>query len=267
MTENTIIRIVLYAGGIYLFLNLYALLVADKLIFVPQTPGYAHLPGEVEIATANGEKITAVYLDHPEAEYTLLFSHGNAEDMGNVVPFMEQFADLGYSVLMYDYRGYGTSEGSPSVRKAKQDVSAAYRWLVEEKKIDPKTIVAHGRSLGGGVATWLAASHEVGGLVVESTFVSTIRVKTRWPMLPWDKFNSLKSIPHVDCPVLVMHGREDRIIPFWHGQKLFDAAPEPKQHLWIEDAQHNDYVHTAGEAYLKSFQSFMELVSEYHSTR
>ncbi|MEA2068762.1 MAG: alpha/beta hydrolase [Verrucomicrobiota bacterium] len=257
-------RIAFYAGGIYLFLNLFALLVSDLLIFVPQAPGYARLPGEVKIATASGEKITAVYHKNPNAEYTLLFSHGNAEDLANVAPFMEQFFDLGYSVLMYDYRGYGTSEGSPSVRKAKQDVSAAYRWLVEEKEVAPKSIIAHGRSLGGGVATWLAANHEVGGLVVESTFVSTIRVKTRWPMLPWDKFNSLKSIPNVDCPVLVMHGRNDTIIPFWHGQKLFAAAPEPRQHLWIDSAGHNDYAYTAGEAYLKSFQSFMEQVSEYH---
>ena len=257
MSEGVLIRIAVY-GGIYLLLNLFALVVSDSLLFVPQTPSYANLPHQVKIETADGERITAVFLQHPQARYTILFSHGNAEDLGNVAPFMRQFYDLGYSVLMYDYRGYGTSEGKPSYRAAQRDVAAAYRWLVEEQKIDPATIIAHGRSLGGAVATWLAARHQVGALVIESTFVSAFRVKTRWPLLPWDKFNSLRAIRKIDCPVLVMHGTDDEVIPFWHGQALFDAAPGPKQHFWIEGAQHNDYAYVAGDRYLEAFQAFMK---------
>lgn len=260
MTGNILIRIVTYGGGFYLLLNLYAALLADRILFAPQAPSYTTLPNQVKIETDGGEQINAVFLEHPEAQYTLLFSHGNAEDLGNVAPFMQRFHELGYSVLMYDYRGYGTSEGTPSTRKAKQDISAAYRWLVDTKNINPKTIIAHGRSLGGGVATWLAANHTVGGLIIESSFASAFRVKTHYPLLPWDKFNSLKSIQTVDCPVLVMHGCNDEIIPFWHGQKLFAAAPGKKMHLWIKDGQHNDYAYAAADRYLGSFQSFMELV-------
>jgi hypothetical protein len=257
MINHTLTQIVACSGGIYLLLNLYALLVSDRLIFAPQKPSYTRLPNEVTIRTGNGARINAVYLENGHAKHTILFSHGNAEDLGRVVPFMQQFQDLGYSVLMYDYRGYGTSEGRPSTGRAKQDVSAAYRWLVEEKQIDPATIISHGRSLGGGVATWLAATHEVGGLIVESTFASAFRVKTRWPLLPWDKFNSVRSIRKAGCPVLVIHGRKDSVIPFWHGEKLYSAATGPRQHLWIQDGTHTDYVYAAGDEYPAAIRRFI----------
>ena len=260
MTDNTAINCLWAVGGFYLFLNLLALFGSDRLIFNPQPSTYRHLPAEVKISSGDGENILAVYLDHPDAEYTILFSHGNREDLSNVVHFMDQFYDLGYSVLMYDYRGYGRSEGEPSTRNAKQDVEATYRWLVEEKGIAPESIIAHGRSLGGAPSVWLAARHKVGGLVIESTFVSAFRVKTRWPILPWDKFNSLRNIRNVDCPVLVMHGTDDRVIPFWHGKKLYDAAREPKMHLWIEAGKHNDYAYAAEDDYLNSFQSLIGLI-------
>jgi fermentation-respiration switch protein FrsA (DUF1100 family) len=260
INDGSAARIALYIGGLYLLLNLFALLVSNRLIFVPQSPSYDHLPNEMKLLSGDGEKINAVFLEHPNAAYTILFSHGNAEDLGNVVPFMRQFHELGYSVLMYDYRGYGTSEGSPTERKVRQDIEAAYHWLVKEKQVDPKTINAQGRSMGGGPATWLAAHHEVAGLVIESTFTSALRVKTRKKLLPWDKFDSLKYIKQVNCPVLVMHGCDDETLPLWHGQKLYDAAPGKKINLWIKSAQHNDYAYVAGPDYFAAFQSFIELV-------
>jgi fermentation-respiration switch protein FrsA (DUF1100 family) len=239
MVQPSITRVAVY-GSLYALLNLYALIFSDRQIFVPQSPGYTRLPNELKITSGNGEKINAVYFEHPDAQYTILFSHGNAEDLGNVVLFMQQFHTLGYSVLMYDYRGYGTSEGTPSTTKAKQDIASAYRWLVETKGIAPESIIVHGRSVGGGPSTWLAAHHKVGGLALESTFVSAFRVITHWPLLPWDKFNNLSLIRKIDCPVLVMHGTEDVVIPFWHGKKLYDAAPGEKMHLWIDGGRHND---------------------------
>jgi fermentation-respiration switch protein FrsA (DUF1100 family) len=257
MTVMTVIKTLLFGGGIYLLINLYALLVSDRLIFAPQAPSYTHLPGEVQIVSRHGERINAVYLEHPAAKKTILFSHGNAEDLGNVVPFMQQFYDLGYSVLMYDYRGYGTSEGRPSTRNAKQDVTTVYDWLVQTKGIAPQSIISQGRSLGGALAIWLAERREVGGLIIEISFASAFRVKTHWPLLPWDRFNSLKSIRRAHCPVLVIHGTDDEIIPFWHGQKLYDAAPESKQHLWIEGGTHYDYVYVAGHEYIDAVQRFI----------
>lgn len=258
MTGYSIFRFILWAGGLYLCMNLFALLFSNSMIFAPQAPGYTCLPDEVRIVSGGGESITAVFLENPSADYTILFSHGNAEDLSRVVPFMQRFHELGYSVLMYDYRGYGTSEGRPSVRNTYQDIYAAYRWLVDKKGIDPKSIISQGRSVGGGPASWLAAHHEVGGLVIESTFVSAFRVRTIIPLLPWDRFNNLRHIRKAACPVLVVHGKEDSILPFWHGEKLYDAASGKKMNLWIEDAQHNDYAYIAGEAYFDTFEQFVD---------
>jgi fermentation-respiration switch protein FrsA (DUF1100 family) len=258
MTGSAIIRISLYIGVIYICLNLLALLFTDLLIFTPRPSSYVRLPHEVKITSGNGETINAVYLNNPTAEYTILFSHGNAEDLGTVLPFMENFYALGYSLLMYDYRGYGTSEGRPSVPNTYKDIDAAYQWLVTEKGVDPKTIIAQGRSVGGGPATWLAAHREVGGLVLECTFVSAFRVRTVIPLLPWDKYNNLRHIKMISCPVLVIHGREDEVLPFWHGEKLYNDAPGEKAHLWIDEAQHNDYAYVAGDLYFEAFQAFMQ---------
>lgn len=265
MVENILIRVALYVGGIYLGLNLIAYLFSEKLIFAPQTPSYTHLPHELKLASGDGEQITAVYLEHPDAQYTILFSHGNAEDLGSVLPFMSQFHALGYSVLLYDYRGYGTSEGRPSVRNTYQDIDAAYRWLVEEKGVGPQRIIAQGRSVGGGPATWLAAHREVGGLVLESTFVSAFRVKTIAPLLPWDKFNNLKHIRQTACPALIVHGRNDQVLPFWHGKKLYDAVPGKKMHLWIEGGEHNNYAYVAGTSYFEAFENFIAMVKEHQT--
>ncbi len=258
MDPTVIVMVCGIGAGIYLLMNLYALLVSDRLLFVPQTPSYDHLPHEIRIESGGRQTINAVYLEHPRADHVILFSHGNMEDLGNVVPFMQRFHEQGFSVLMYDYRGYGTSEGTPSTRHVKEDVSAAYRWLVETKGIDPERIIAQGRSLGGGVAVWLAATHRVGGLVSEISFASVFRVKTRWKILPWDKFDSLRSIRKVRCPVLVIHGTRDEVIPFRHAEKVFRAAPEPKSHLWIEGGRHRDYVYLAEDKYLESILRFAE---------
>jgi fermentation-respiration switch protein FrsA (DUF1100 family) len=259
---TTVLEVLIGGGALYLLLNLYALLISDKLLFTPRESSYRHLPDETRIRSDNGTWINTVFLKHPEPRCTLLFSHGNTEDLGNVVPFMKQFYDRGYSVFMYDYRGYGTSEGHPSTRHAQEDATAAYRWLVEEEQIDPRTIVSHGRSLGGAVAVWLAAHHETGGLITEVSFASAFRVKTRWKLLFCDKFDSLKAIRHVNAPVLVIHGTDDDIIPFRHGKKIFNAAAEPKQHLWIEKGRHMNYAYVDEAQYFQTIERFIdELVS------
>lgn len=255
--------LLLFSSGLisYTLLNLYALVVSDRILFAPRESSYRHLPNEIRIATGDGEEITAVYLEHPDPRCTLLFSHGNAEDLGTVVPFMQQFHEQGCSVLMYDYRGYGTSEGQPSTAHAKKDARAAYRWLVDEKKIDPETIVSHGRSLGGAVAVWLAAHEAVGGVISEISFASAFRVKSHWKVLPWDKFDSLRLIRRVNCPVLIIHGTDDEVIPLWHGRKVYDAAPDPKRFLWIDQGRHANYAYVDERLYMQTIESFInELV-------
>ncbi|MBN2162067.1 MAG: alpha/beta hydrolase [Pontiellaceae bacterium] len=252
-----IIWLLISGIGAYLMLNLYALLISDRLLFRPREASYHHLPNEVRIPQDSGSTLTAVYLEHPSPRCTLLFSHGNAEDLGNVVPFMQPFHECGCSVLMYDYSGYGTSKGRPSTARVKQNAAAAYRWLINENGIDPKTIISHGRSLGGAVAVWLAARHETGGVITEVSFASAFRVKTRLKILPWDKFDSLKAVRRIHSPILVIHGTGDEIIPEWHGRKVFAAANKPKQHLWIPGGSHFNYAYINEQEYLNTIMTFI----------
>lgn len=256
MLENPIIRYALYGGGLYLSLNIFAALVSDRLLFRPQQPGYTHLPNEVRIPTTDGETLNAIWLENPNAKYTLLFNHGNGEDLSRVYPFLIEYYADHFSVLAYDYRGYGTSDGKPSYRKAKDDAEAVYQWLVREGQTEPESIIAIGRSLGGALAVQTASRHPVAGLICECSFASAFRVKTKVQLLPWDKFNSEKLIQAVKCPSLIIHGINDSVVPFSHGQKLFNAAPEPKQHYWIEGAEHMDYAYVAEEKYMETILSF-----------
>lgn len=225
---------------LYVFIMVFALSFADKLIFQPQNSFYTDNNSIIKIEVENGEKISAKYFQNPNAEFTILFSHGNAEDIGISTPFFEELKNAGFSVFAYDYRGYGTSDGTPSEENSYKDAKAAYDYLTQKLKISPEKIIIHGRSLGGAVSIDLATRKKCGGLIVESSFVSAFRVMTKYKLLPFDKFENITKIKNVRCPVLFIHGKRDLIIPFWHGEILFDAANEPKFSLWIDEANHNN---------------------------
>ena len=224
---------------IYLCLMLFALLVADRMIFQPQPPSYSDSDEIIKLSTGSDRTISALYLANPEAEYTVLHSHGNAEDLGDFRQFLKEYREQGVSVFAYDYSGYGTSEGSPSCENVYEDADVALAYLVETERIPLDRIIIHGRSVGGGPAVYLAEKNAVAGLIVESSFVSAFRVITRIPVLPFDKFPNIARIGKVNCPVLVIHGRKDEVIPFWHGEALYRRAQEPKECCWLNDATHN----------------------------
>jgi fermentation-respiration switch protein FrsA (DUF1100 family) len=235
-----------------------AWLIPDKLIFQPPMPSYKDDVRTLKLLTSDGETIAARFYENDTSVHTILFSHGNAEDIGHVEPFAKQLRDRGFAVLTFDYRGYGRSEGSPSEDKAYKDIDAAYDYLVNDRKIPAERIILHGRSLGGGVALDIATRRPAGGLILESTFTSAARVLTRIKVLPFDKFDNISKIAAVSCPVLVIHGKMDNTIPFHHGEKLFAAANEPKTPLWIENAEHNDLFYTARENYLTAIRNFAD---------
>src|SRR5262245_42494232 len=209
------------------------------MIFVPPPATYRDTAEIIKLRTVDGVTISAAHLPNPSATMTLLVSHGNAEDLGAMRPWLAMVHAVGFSVFAYDYRGYGTSEGRPSEPGTYADVDAAYAYLTEVLAVPPGRIIAYGRSVGSGPAVDLAARRPVGGLVVESGFTTAFRVLTRVPLVPFDKFRNLDKIGRVRCPVLVMHGRADDIVPFAHGEALWRAAPEPQRRLWVEGAGHN----------------------------
>jgi fermentation-respiration switch protein FrsA (DUF1100 family) len=243
---------------VYLGLFIVAWLFPNKVLFRPPPASYKDDYSITKLETSNGETISAKYYENVGARFTILFSHGNAEDIGNIEPFILHLRDSGFAVLIYDYDGYGTSEGSPSESNSYSDIDAAYRYLTETKKIDADKIIVHGRSVGGGPAVDLASRKPVGGLILESTFTSAARVLTNVRIFPFDKFENINKIGNVTRPVLVIHGKQDRTIPFQHGQQLFAAANEPKFSLWVENAGHNNLFNVTSEIYLKTIRDFAD---------
>ncbi len=259
--EFSLKRMIRSAIFIYACFCIWAYFYTDRMIFLPQPSTYEDTQDILKLTTANGVSISAIYLPNPQAKYTILYSHGNAEDLGDGLPLLKELRDIGFSVFAYDYQGYGTSQGTPSERNAYKDIDAAYNYLTQELNIPPNRIIAYGFSVGGGPSVDLAARKPLAGLIVENTFISAFRVVTHIPIVPFDKFDNINKIKNVRCPVLVIHATADQVIPFYHGQKLFAAANEPKQFLSIEGAGHNNLRLVAGERYVQALREFVELVS------
>src|SRR5262245_34437892 len=259
--KDLLIRMLYIPIVLYLIFAVYALFFSDSAIFLPHPSSYRDTPDILKIRSANGNAISALYLPHASAQYTLLVSHGNAEDLGDDREWLEDLRRAGFSVLAYDYQGYGTSQGKASEKAAYEDEDAAYDYLTNTLTIAPDEIITVGGSFGSGPAVHVAARQPVAALILQSPFVSALRVLTRIPLLPFDKFPNYKEIGHVHCPVLIIHGANDSVIPLWHGQKLFDAANQPKQILVVPRADHNDLDVVAGTSYPKAIQSFTASLS------
>ncbi|MCF7956266.1 MAG: alpha/beta hydrolase [Phycisphaerae bacterium] len=248
---------------IYLSCSVVGCTFSDRMIFIPPDPSYSFEPKMVMIETPSGEKICAYYFFNPNAEFTLLYSHGNAEDIGQNRFVFERFVEKGFSVLAYDYRGYGLSEGRPSEKNAYEDIAAAYAYLTEVAGIPASKIIPYGRSVGGAMAVDIAVKKPVGGVILQNAFTSAYRVVTHIPILPFDKFNNLKKIDKIDCPVLIMHGSMDTIVKPWHSRALLKAAKEPKLYLMVEGIGHNDDMATAAwDQYWQAIEELTEMISK-----
>ncbi len=263
--EFTFKRMIRSLIFIYAFFCLYVFFVADRMIFLPQPSSYRDSSSILKLKTHDQIQLSAVYRPNPASTYTILYIHGNAEDLGNIEPVLQQLQDIGFSVFAYDYRGYGTSQGKPSERNAYRDVETAYNYLTQQLGVPPQRIIAFGRSVGAGSAVDLAARKPLAGLIVESAFTTAFRVIVPIPILPFDKFSNINKIKKVKCPVLVMHGKADEVIPFSHGQKLFAAIRTPKLSLWVDEAGHNDFMWIAGERYAETLRKFTQLIEQARS--
>lgn len=241
--------------------TLWARSISDSMLFLPDYGSRVEPVGAVRIEVGDGLAVSAVYLPNPAARFTVWYFHGNAEALGDLGPRLEKLREQGFAVFAAEYPGYGASGGVPTERSIYAANRAALGYLRDRLHVPPEKVILYGRSVGGGPATEIAAKENVGGLVLESAFVSAYRVMTRWPLLPGDKFKNLAKLRDVHCPVLVIHGRADRVIPFWHGEALYATARGRKQHLWIDTAGHNDLLEWAGDRYGKALQEFSALVT------
>ncbi len=222
---------------------------------------------EVWLTTEDGVRINAWYLPNSAASKVILMFHGNAVNLGFDLARLQALARLGANLFEVDYRGYGKSGGTPNEAGVYRDAEAAYRYLVEVKCHQPGDIFVHGQSLGGAVAVDLAARHECGGLIVESSFTSGREMARRmflipgFEYLPKSRFDSLRKVARVRAPILVVHGDQDDVIPFSMGQRLYEAAPKPKSFFPVAGAGHNNVFLVGGEAYFERLRNFLEVAS------
>ncbi len=256
----------------YLALLGFMYFTQNSLLFLPEIGGrdlestperFGLEYQEVSLATSDGETLHGWYLPAPGARYTLLFFHGNAGNISHRLDSLLLFRQLGLSQLILDYRGYGRSSGRPSEAGLYRDAQAAWDYLTDERGLAPGQIVLFGRSLGGAVAVWLAARERPAGLVVESSFTSVPDLGAElYPWLPvrWLsrlRFDSRGRIAQVSAPLLVVHSRNDEIIPFAHGQALLAAANPPKRLLELRGG-HNDGFLVSREHYLEGLRGFFD---------
>eukprot|EP00930_Biecheleria_cincta_P053057 TRINITY_DN38403_c0_g1_i1.p1 TRINITY_DN38403_c0_g1~~TRINITY_DN38403_c0_g1_i1.p1 ORF type:complete len:268 (-),score=25.04 TRINITY_DN38403_c0_g1_i1:137-940(-) len=218
-------------------------------------------PDLLYLETENGDQIAAVHIRRGVrgTDRVILYSHGNAEDLGQRLPYLDLMSQIcATDVLAYDYCGYGFSEGSPSEENCMQSIDAAYDYLLGQ--FAPNRIVAFGRSIGTGPTVDLAMRHpEIRGMVLQSPLESCGRAVfgniTSWIGYRIDLFRNYEKVDKVQCPVLVMHGTNDDIVPIENGQAIYEACPNTVEPLWLEGYGHNDL---PNEICLRRVREFMD---------
>jgi pimeloyl-ACP methyl ester carboxylesterase len=232
--------------------------------FVASPADYGFEHEEVDLRAEDDVAIHAWWLPAGGATRTVLFLHGNAGNVSYWVEVALVFRKIGWNTLILDYRGYGRSSGLPTEEGTYLDARAAYLHLVKDRGLDPSRIVVVGRSLGGGVATWLAEHHPVGGLVLENTFTSIADIVAQsFPLPGIGRFvrlgyPSLSRMAKLDVPLLVIHGAGDQLVPFAHGKALFDAAPGSTKRFVELRGGHNDAFSLSSADYEAALRRFSE---------
>jgi fermentation-respiration switch protein FrsA (DUF1100 family) len=267
MTRTMLLRWVLVALGLYVAIALLARFLAARALFYPQMASGCAPQGVQTIRGEDGTGIAILHLPNPRARFTIWFFHGNAEDLGDLEPWLLVLRDAGFSAFAFDYPGYGASDGRPTEASLYASARAARRHLRDNLNVPAAQTLIFGRSVGGGPAVQMATEERVGGLILQSTFTSVYRVLTGVRVLPFDYFENERKLAHVSCPSLIMHGRRDEVIPYSHGEALFAAAREPKRSLWVPGAAHNDFLNVAGRSFWEALREFSELCAQQIDSR
>ncbi|MFP4157654.1 MAG: alpha/beta hydrolase [Opitutales bacterium] len=257
MIQNISLLLLAALAGTCLLVLLIARFQAEKIIFPAPPPSYVDDDSIRKLQTDAGDTISVLYLPAETPTALLLYNHGNGEDLGHIRHILEAFQEAGISVISYDYPGYGTSTGRPTERGCYAAADAVYRHATGLLDYPADAIVLYGRSVGSGPACWLAEKYPVAGLILDSAFTSTFRVITRIKILPWDKFDNLARLPNIPCPVLILHGKRDWIIPFAHAEHNARIVGPRANTLWVDQAGHNNLIDAAGETYWTTTLNFI----------
>lgn len=252
-------------ASIYLMLLVVAVFFADRIIFIQPPSSYGKSePGLGFVKTLEGESIAFIHLPAASGMPTLLYSHGNEEDIADSSPLYDELHASGLGIIAYDYPGYGLSTGSPNEASCQRTAMATWQHLIKSG-VEPSSIVIMGRSVGSGPAVWLASQVQAAGLILISPFKSafTTAFDLPFPIFPCDKFPNLKRIRSLDVPLLVIHGEEDEVIAVSHGKQLFAESPsEDKSLKIVPTAGHNNLFEVAYDEIPEVIQAFAKRVAE-----
>lgn len=261
--------------------NVTSSVAAKFAFFPPEPPSYEVYRDEVDgrlvmsglspdknvnvhlLDTKGGNKIVATFWRHPAGRFTLLYSHGNAADLGQMQElFLELRAHLRVNIMSYDYSGYGSSSGKPSEVNTYYDIEAVYECLTNEYGIKQEDVILYGQSVGSGPTLHLASrSPRLRSIVLHSAILSGIRVLYNVKVTFWfDIFKNIDKIRNVNCPVLVIHGTNDEIVDFSHGKRLWELAKEKYDPLWVKGAGHCN-IETFPE-YIKHLRKFIHAMEK-----
>ncbi|KAL8161433.1 hypothetical protein V2J09_012922 [Rumex salicifolius] len=225
----------------------------------------------LKILTRKGNEIIAVFIKNPSASLTVLFSHGNAADLGQMLNiFLELSVSLGVNLMGYDYSGYGQSSGKPSEQDTYADIEAAYDSLVEKYGLKEEDIILYGQSVGSGPTLELATKlSNLRAVILHSAILSGLRVVSSVKRTFWfDIFKNVDKIPFVNCPVLVIHGTDDEIVPCSHGMKLFELCKNKYEPFWVEGGNHSNLeLHPKYLTHLNKFISAVEKLQNLDSIK
>ena len=230
---------------IYVALCLVACGFSNKFIFYPPPAQYTAKASRLQMLPGKDGRQVAAFWYPPQSpdDPVLLWSHGNAEDLGGLAPLYTELRAQGVGILGYDYPGYGLSDGSPTERGCYEAADAAVTFLTTHENIPVENILLVGQSVGSGPACYLAEHHNFRGLVLISPFRTAFLTATRIPLFPGDKFKNIKRIDRIDEPLVVIHGKNDKTIPFTDGKALYERHGGPKRFIAIPDAHHNNIWH------------------------
>jgi len=267
---GAILKIIVVVVVSYGLLIAVVYLMQSRMLYLPGVPGrmLAMTPidagmdyQDVSIKTADGVTLHGWFVGG-QSDQVLLFFHGNAGNISHRLESIRQFHDLGLSILIIDYRGFGQSGGRTTESGIYRDAEAAWRYLTEDRRVSASDIVLFGRSLGASVASWLAARHQPMALIVESAFTSVPDIAQElYPWLParWlSRFNHATRdyVRDVRSPILVVHSRDDEIIPFRHGEAILASANEPRVLLALRGT-HNDGFLRDERVYIEGIRTFL----------
>jgi fermentation-respiration switch protein FrsA (DUF1100 family) len=260
-------RILRVLAVLYVLLLVVVYLFQRKLQYfpdssiVPNPAGNGYLGLEtIELYTPDGVRLVSWHWPG-SLPTTLVIFHGNAGHRGHRLEWISDLHRLGYGIFILDYRGYGGSEGAPSEQGLYVDAETAARWLKEKTKTQ---LVYFGESLGCGVAVETACRIPPASMILQSGFASAGDIaQNAYPFLParWllkDRYDSSRKMQNIHCPLLVIHGDQDSVIPIRFGKALFDLANEPKEWSPIVGADHNDLQWVGGKKYLKTIDAFLQ---------